>query len=145
MLKYFFPKAIMAGVLIDFGGYVGVVLLYSVAMFIFNSFLQSISFLPVESIFEMLAGSMLINWSMNIICCSIVLFGSFQSGRMARGSEWLNSSIAFGISLGLSLYMGWELSLRDTWILIGIATTFSLAGTYLAVIKNRFEGAEEKV
>lgn len=145
MLKIFVPKAILAGILIDFGGYSAVTLIYTVAMSIFNTFINSLSFIPVEEIFVMLSNSLFINWSINIICCSIVLFGNYQCGRMAKKNEWVNGLIAFTISLGLSLAMGWNTNDKDFIILLTVATLFAVAGTYLATLKNQYELRDIKV
>jgi hypothetical protein len=144
MLKYIIPKAILMGFMIDFGGYIGVNLIFNIAIIIFNSMIKLISFIPTDTFVEAVSGSLLINISMNIICFSIVLFGNYQSARMAKNSEWLNSMIAFGVSLTISLVMGWNVNLITTLCIVLIATIFASAGTYLAVIKNKLELLEEK-
>lgn len=144
MLKYIIPKAILMGFMIDFGGYIGVNLIFNTAILIFNSLFKLISFIPMDTFVEALSGSLLINWSMNLICCSIVLFGNYQSARMAKNTEWINSMIAFSVSLAVSLIIGWDSDFKTTIALIFIAIIFASAGTYLAVLKNKLEFLEEK-
>jgi hypothetical protein len=144
MLKYIIPKAILMGFMIDFGGYIGVNILFDIAIIIFNGLIKLISFISMDTFVEALTGSLIINWSINLICCSIVLFGNYQSARMAKKAEWLNSMIAFAVSLLLSLVIGWDSNLKTTLSLGFMAIIFASAGTYLAVIKNKLELLEEK-
>jgi hypothetical protein len=119
-------------------------IIYSASVLIFDTFFKSISIIPIEDFLDALTTSAVINNSLNLMCCSIILFGSYQCARMAKGNEWVNAAIAYAISIGCSFVSGWNMCPEEMNIWIPISLCFAAAGTYLAISRNKLDQSTEK-
>lgn len=133
------PKAILTGVFINFGSFIGVSLFYNVAVYLFELMMSKTPLFPIMNFYELLDRSFLINWGMTIICCAITVFGSYMAAKMARSSEWLNGILALLISVGFSYMLDWGVGIFETLIVIGLALLFGSIGCFIAVFRNRRE------
>ena len=136
-------KAIGMGILINFGGYIGISLLLNVSFMLFEGFFKSLG-IPLELFTETMISNTLVIFTLNFICCSFVFFGTYQSCRMAGANEWLNGLITLGISDVLLVSFGGDCSTKETivWNVFGVS--MGMVGIYLASIHNKKELADEK-
>lgn len=143
MLKWMVPKAILVGVLVNLGAYMGIWFVYNIALVVYNLILSNIKIIDIDLIFNRFYNSGPINWAMAVICCSVTLAGNYLSGRLAKGSEWLIGGLVFFVSLGGTYWLGWKTTLSEGLVVAGIAFVFALMGSYFAFQKNRQDSLGE--
>lgn len=144
MIKWMFPKAIIIGILVNVGAYMGVWFVFNMAMFCYNLILSRLDFIDINLVFRHFYESVFISWAMIGICCALPLAGNYLSGRLSKGREWINGFIVYFVSLVLTYYLGWDVSENQQKMVILLATLFAALGSYFAYNKNKEEFLAEK-
>lgn len=149
MLKWMFPKAIIIGILVNIGAYMGVWFVFNIAMFLYNMLLSQLDFIDIDLVFRQFYESVFINWAMIWICCAIPLAGNYLSGRLSKGREWINGFFVYGGTLVVTYFLGWDVDPAQVKVVLALVTVFSALGSYFAYSKNkdeiRFEKARKKI
>ncbi len=145
MIKWIFPKAIMIGILINVGAYLGVWFVFNFAMFGYNVILNRLHIADIGLIFEYFYKSTFINWAMIAICCALPMGGNYLSGRLSKGREWVNGSIVLLISMVATYLLGWDVAESQRLMVIILATGFAFLGSYFAYCRNKEEWKAEGI
>lgn len=144
MLKWMFPKAIVIGILVNIGAYMGVWFVFNIGMFLYNLLLSQLNFIDIDLVFRHFYESVFINWAMIWICCAIPLAGNYLSGRLSKHREWINGFFVYAGTLIVTYYLGWDVDPAQVKVVLLLVTLFSALGSYFAFTKNREELRYEK-
>lgn len=149
MLKWMFPKAIIIGILVNIGAYIGVWFVFNIGMILYNLILSQLRFIDIDLVFRHFYESVFINWAMIWICCAIPLAGNYLSGRLSKGREWLNGFIVYAGTMIVTYILGWDVDPAQIKVVILLVTIFSALGSYFAYHKNkeevRYEMSRKKI